>query len=60
MYNDMFIVSRDEKKGITLYLSGGQIIPMIVKETVSNFVVGSNREYDTIAVDINKIEAAAM
>jgi len=52
--------SLDEKKGLTIYLSGGHIVSMVVNEITTDAITGRNQNHDAIVVQTTQIVAAAM
>lgn len=53
--------SLDENKGVTLYLRGGQVLPLVVTRiNTDKTIEGRNQDHDLIVVLTSDISAAAI
>jgi hypothetical protein len=52
--------SKTDKNGLSLYLVGGHLVTIIVKDIEQEVVIGYNRDYDHVLIPISSIVAMAV
>ena len=59
MFQQILEASQNEKKGVTLYIKGHQIVGVVVKLSADTVEMRS-REFSRIVVRVDAIDAAAL
>jgi hypothetical protein len=59
-YQELFEASQKEKKGLTLFVGGQQVVGVVVRVVGSEAVEMTSRTYSRMVVRIDRIDAAAL